>query len=167
MHAGMFGLMAGAIAAISASLAASLVWITVSAEDAPDLVAAAPVDRSVLEHGKLLAAVAPVALLASIAAIGIARIDPMAALWTIAGAAAAAVSAGYIGVWHQEPGARKDFRHRPRASWTAQLGQSFVTLAWAGATGLAASGLATLAIIPAVIALGVLLALGESRRKPA
>jgi ABC-2 type transport system permease protein len=167
MHAGMFGVLAGAVAAISASLAASLIWLTVSAEDAPDLVAAAPIDRRMLEHGKLMAAVGPVVILAGIAAAGIARMDPTAALWTLAGATAAAISAGYVGVWHQEPGARKDFRRRPKASWTAQLGQSFVTIAWAGATGLAASGLAALAIIPGVIAIGLLLALGESRRKPA
>jgi len=166
MNAGMFGLMGGVVAAISASLAASLAWITVSAEDAPDLVAAAPIDRRSLELGKLAAAVAPAALLAGVAAAGIARVDPMAGLWTILGAVAASISAGLVGVWHQEPGARKDFRRRPKASWTAQLGQSFVTIAWAGATGLAASGLAGLAIIPGVIALGLLLALGESRRKP-
>lgn len=167
MHAGMFGLMAGAITAISASLGASLAWITVSAEDAPDLVAAAPVERRVIERGKLMAAAAPVILLAAVAAIAIARIDPFAGLWTILGATAAAVSAGYVGIWHQEQGARKDFRRRPRASWTAQLGQSFVAIGWAGAAGLAAGGLAPIAIIPAIIALGILLALGESRRKPA
>lgn len=167
MSAGMYGLMAGAIAAISASLAGSLAWITVSAEDAPDLVAAAPVERRHIERGKLFAAVWPVTLLAGAAALGIARIDPIAGLWTIAGAIAASISNGLVGVWHQEPGARKDFRRRPRASWTAQLGQAFVTMSWAGATGLAAAGLPVLAIIPAVIALGVLVALGESRRKPA
>lgn len=167
MHAGMFGLMAGAITAISASLGASLAWLTVSAEDAPDLVAAAPVERRAIERGKLLAAAAPVVLLAGIAAIAIARTDPFAGLWTILGATAATVSAGYVGIWHQEPGARKDFRRRPRASWTAQLGQGFVAMGWASAAGLAAGGLAPLAIIPAIIALGLLLALGESRRKPA
>lgn len=167
LHAGMFGVMAGAITAISASLASSLAWITVSAEDAPDLVAAAPVERRVIERGKLFAAVAPVVALVAIAAIGIARIDPWAAGWTVIGSIAAGISAGYIGVWHQEPGARKDFRRRPRASWTAQLGQGFVAISWAGAAGLAASGLAPLGLIPAIIALGLLLALGESRRKPA
>jgi len=167
VHTGMFGIMAGAITAISASLGSSLAWITVSAEDAPDLVAAAPMERRVMERGKLIAAVAPVALLAGIAAILIARMDPLAGLWTFIGALAASISAGYVGVWHQEPGARKDFRRRPRASWTAQLGQSFVAVGWAGAAGLAAAGLAGIAIIPAIIALGLLLALGESRRKPA
>jgi ABC-2 type transport system permease protein len=167
MEAGMFGVMAGAITAISASLAASLAWITVSAEDAPDLIAAAPVDRGMIDRGKLAAAVLPVALLALAAAIAIARIDPLAGVWTLAGSVAAAISAGLVGVWHQEPGTRKDFRRRPRASWTAQLGQGFVAMGWAGAAGLGASGLAPLAVIPALIALGLLLALGESRRKPA
>jgi ABC-2 type transport system permease protein len=167
MDPGLFGLMAGAITAISASLAAALAWITVSAEDAPDLIAAAPVERRVVERGKLIAAVTPVALLAAGAAIGLARMDVMAGAWTFAGSIAAAISAGYVGVWHQEPGARKDFRRRPRASWTAQLGQGFVAIGWAGAAGLAASGLAPLGLIPALIALGLLLALGESRRKPA
>lgn len=167
IHAGMFGVMAGAITAISASLGASLAWITVSAEDAPDLVAAAPVERRVMERGKLMAAVTPVVVLAGVAAIAIARMDPFAGLWTFVGALAASISAGYVGMWHQEPGARKDFRRRPRASWTAQLGQSFVAVSWAGAAGLAAAGLAPIAIIPTIIALGLLLALGESRRKPA
>jgi len=161
------GLMAGAIAAISASLTASLAWITVSAEDAPDLVAAAPVERGAIDRGKLLAAVAPVLLLAACGAALIARETVTAGAWTLGGAACAALSAGLIGVWHQEPGSRKDFRRRPRASWTAQLGQSFVAIGWAAATGFAASGLWGIALIPGLIALGLLLALGESRRAPA
>lgn len=167
MPAGMFGLFAGAITAISASLAASLVWLTVSAEDAPDLIAAAPMERRIIERGKLIAAVAPVTALAAIAAVGIAQLDLNAAVWTLLGSIAAGISAGYVGVWHQEPGARKDFRRRPRASWTAQLGQGFVAMGWATAAGFGAGGWGALSIIPAVIALGLLLALGESRRKPA
>ena len=161
---GFLGLMGGAIAAISASLTASLTWITVSAEDAPDLVAAAPVERGALDRGKLTAAAAPVVLLAACGAGLIAQESVMAAAWTLAGAACAAVSAGLIGVWHQEPGSRKDFRRRPRASWTAQLGQSFVGIGWAAATGFAAAGLSWIALVPGLIALGLLLALGDSRR---
>lgn len=158
------GLMGGAFAAIGASLAASLVWITVSAEDAPDLIAAAPVDRGTIDRGKLIAATTPVIMLVGIGSLLIAQESPTAALWTIAGAACAAISAGLIGVWHQEPGSRRDFRRRPRASWTAQLGQAFVGLGWAAATGFAAAGLPVVALIPGLIALGLLLALGESRR---
>jgi len=161
------GLMGGAFAAIGASLAASLAWITVSAEDAPDLIAAAPVDRGKVDRGKLIAATTPVILLVSAGSLLIAQESTTAALWTIAGATCAAVSAGLIGVWHQEPGSRRDFRRRPRASWTAQLGQAFVGIGWAAATGFAAAGLPLLALIPGLIALGLLLALGESKRAAA
>jgi hypothetical protein len=37
-------------------------------------------------------------------------------------------------------------------------------MCWASATGLAAGGLAWIALIPALIALGLTIALGESRR---
>jgi ABC-2 type transport system permease protein len=161
---GILGLMGGAVAAISASLAAAVTWITVSAEDAPDLVAAAPIERATVERGKLLAAAAPILALAGLAASLIAQESLGAGLWTFAGAASAALSAGLIGVWHQQPGSRRDFRRRPRASWTAQLGQAFVGIGWAGATGLAAAGQPLLALVPGLIALGLLLALGESRR---
>ena len=158
------GLMGGAIAAISASLTASLTWITVSAEDAPDLVAAAPVERGTLDRGKLFAAAGPVLLLAAAGAMLISQESVAAATWTFIGATCSSLSAGLIGVWHQEPGSRKDFRRRPRASWTAQLGQAFVGIGWAAATGLAAAGWPWVALIPGLIALGLLLALGESRR---
>lgn len=158
------GLMGGAVAAIAASLTGSLAWITVSAEDAPDLIAAAPLDRAKVDRAKLVAAVVPVGLLVAVGAAFIGQASLAAGAWTFAGGVAAAVSAGFIGIWHQEPGSRKDFRRRPRASWTAQLGQSFVAVGWAGATGVAAAGQPVLALIPGVIALGLLLALGESRR---
>jgi hypothetical protein len=45
------------------------------------------------------------------------------------------------------------------------LGRSFVAFGWIGATGLAVSGWALAAIIPAMISLGLMLALHESRPK--
>jgi ABC-2 type transport system permease protein len=167
VSSGFLGLMGAAVTAISASLAGTLAWVTVSAEDAPDLIAAAPVERARVDFGKLIAAAFPVVVLAGLAAAFVAQKSLVAGLWTLAGAATTSISAGLIGIWHQEPGSRKDFRRRPRASWTAQLGQSFVGLGWAGATGFAAGGNPVLAIIPAIVALGLLLALGESRRTPA
>jgi ABC-2 type transport system permease protein len=164
MSNSFLGLIGGAVTAIAASLAASLTWITVSAEDSPDLIAAAPVERATVERGKLVAATVPILFIVAGAALLIAQESAPAALWTFAGAASGAVSAAFIGLWHQEPGSRRDFRRRPRASWTAQLGQAFVGIGWAGATGFAAAGLPLLALIPGIIALGLLLALGDSRR---
>ena len=60
-------------------------------------------------------------------------------------------------------GSRKEFRRRTRGSLLLNFGRSFVALGWVGATGLAVSGWALAAIIPAIISLGFMLALHESR----
>jgi ABC-2 type transport system permease protein len=157
-------MLSGAFVFLASSLAASLVWLTSSAEDAPDLIAAAPITPAMVVQAKAFAAGAPVAalMLAPVSAAFV--IAPMAGVWLLLGSAAAIASACLIGIWHQRPGDRKNFRRRrANASLAATLGQSFVTLSWAGATGLAVAGMALLSIIPALIAIGLVLALHESR----
>lgn len=150
------------------SLSASLAWLTVSAEDAPDLIASAPVERDQIEYAKAVAAAAPPALLLLPPAIGASIVvAPMAGFWLLVGGAAAIISTCLIAIWHQTPGSRKDFRRRTRGSLLLNFGRSFVALGWISATALAVSGWPLLAIIPALIALGLLLALHESRPKPA
>lgn len=158
---------AGAIVFISSLLSAGLVWLAVSAEDAPDLIAAAPVPDAHVERAKAVAATAPVFAVLTIPAIAALFVSPIAALWFVLGAGAAIVSTALIGIWHKAPAQRKDFRRRARTSLAANFGQFFVTLAWAAATGLAVwSGWgAILALIPTLIALGLLLALHESHVK--
>ena len=139
----------------------------VSAEDAPDLIAAAPVSKTAIERAKLLAASLPVFTLLLIP-LGIVAVDSLIdALWLALAAIGAVVSACMIGIWYQKPGNRKDFRRRRGGSFLAGLGQTFVTLLWGIAAGMAVSGWAIVAIIPAIVALGLLLAMGESKPKPA
>ncbi len=149
------------------TFAASLAWLTVSAEDAPDLIAGAPVAREQVEYAKAFAAATPAAalLLPPALAAGV-LIAPMAGFWLLVGGAAAILSACLIAIWHQQPGSRKDFRRRTRGDLMLNLARSFVGLGWIGATALAVSGWALAAIIPALIALGLLLALHESRPTP-
>jgi ABC-2 type transport system permease protein len=158
---------AGALVFISSMLAHGLVWLTVSAEDAPDLIAAAPVDRPRVERAKALAASLPLIALNLAPMIAAAFVSAPAALWLAAGLVLSIVSTTLIGIWHQQPGKRRDFRTRARArvSLAANFGQFFVTLSWAIATALTVAGgiAALLAIIPALIALGLMLALHESR----
>ena len=159
-------LYSGAFVLLSSTLASSLAWLTVSAEDAPDLIAAAPVSRDKIDLAKALAAGLPVGALMLIP-IGFAGyIAPVAAFWLILGVGMAIASACLIAIWHQVPGNRKNFRRRARGSLVANLGQMFVILGWSAATGLAVNGWAIAAIIPALIALGLLLALHESRKPP-
>lgn len=150
------------------SLAASLAWLTVSAEDAPDLIASAPVSRDRIELAKALAAGIPAAALLLPPAIGAAVVvAPMTGFWLLLGGSAAIVSTCFIAIWHQTPGNRKDFRRRTRGSLLLNFGRSFVALGWIGATALAVSGWPLAAILPALISLGLLLALHESRPRAA
>lgn len=153
------------------SFAASLSWLTVSAEDAPDLIASAPVSRDQIDNAKAFAAAAPAIMLLLAPVIGAsALVAPLAGFWLLLGGSAAILSTCLIAIWHQTPGSRKEFRRRSRGTLLLNFGRSFVALGWIGATGLAVSGWPLPAIIPALIALGLLLALHESRpreRQPA
>ncbi len=148
------------------SFAASLAWLTVSAEDAPDLIASAPVSRDSIDNAKAAAAALPSVLLLLPPVIGAGIVvSPLVGFWLLLGGAAAIVSTCLIAIWHQTPGNRKEFRRRTRGSLLLNFGRSFVAFGWIGATGLAVSGWPLLAIIPALIALGLMLALHESRPK--
>ena len=85
------------------------------------------------------------------------------ALWLLIGGSAAILSTCLIAIWHQAPGNRKEFRRRTRGDLLLNLGRSFVAFAWEGATFLAVRGWPLIALAPAVVALGLLLALHESR----
>jgi ABC-2 type transport system permease protein len=155
---------ASAFVLMLTSFAASLAWLTVSAEDAPDLIASAPVSRDEIDNAKALAAAVPSVALLLPPAIGAAIfVTPAAGFWMVIGGAAAIISTCLIAIWHQTPGSRKQFRRRTRGSLMLNFGRSFVALGWIGATGLAVSGWAIFAILPALVALGLLLALHESR----
>jgi ABC-2 type transport system permease protein len=146
------------------SLAASLAWLTVSAEDAPDLIASAPIDRDQIDNAKAFSAATPAAALLLPPVIGAAvLVSPLAGLWLLIGGSAAIISTCLIAIWYQHPGNRKEFRRRTRGSLLLNLGRSVVAFAWIAATGLAVSGLEVFAIIPGLIALGMLLAMHESR----
>lgn len=159
---------AAAFVLLATSFAASLAWLTVSAEDAPDLIASAPVARDHVDAAKAIAAAAPALALLLIPVVGAgAVVSPMAGFWLLAGGSGAIASAALIAVWHQAPGSRKEFRRRTRGTLLLNFGRSVVAFGWVGATGLAVSGWPLLALIPALIALGLLLALHESRPKTA
>ena len=150
------------------SFAASLAWLTVSAEDAPDLIASAPVSRDQIDNGKAFAAAVPSMLLLLPPVVGAAVVlSPMAGVWLLLGGGAAVVSTCLIAIWHQTPGNRKQFRRRTRGSLMLNFGRSLLAIGWVSATGLAVAGWPLAAIIPALISLGLLLALHESRPREA
>jgi ABC-2 type transport system permease protein len=154
---------ASAFVLISTTLAASLAWLTVSAEDAPDLIASAPITRDQLDLTKAVAAGAPVLALIVLPAVYSSTLSLFAGFWVFLGAAGAIASSCLIAIWYQVPGSRKNFRRRTRAGFFVNLAQVFITFCWTGATWFAVFGWALISILPAIVALGLLLALHESR----
>ena len=151
---------APALSLLASMLAGSLIWITVSAEDAPDLLISAPVSTRTIDRAKLIAAIAPVLLLMTIPLVVLIVRDAWAGAWATGGVICAAFSAALIGLWRRNPGARRDFvRRRAKASVLVGMGQAIVTLGITGTVGLGAYGYPWLAILPAILAAALLGAL--------
>jgi ABC-2 type transport system permease protein len=68
---------APALTLLAGALAGSLIWITVSAEDAPDLIASAPVHVRAVDRAKLFAAIAPVLALMVLPLLALSARDAM------------------------------------------------------------------------------------------
>lgn len=151
---------APALTLLAGALAGSLIWVTVSAEDAPDLITSAPVPIRTVNRAKLFAAIAPVLLLMTLPIIALAVRDPRVAAWTTGGVVVNAISAALIGVWRRTQGSRKDFvRRRQNGSLMSSLGKAFVGLGITATTAAGAYDYPWLALIPAIIVLAMLGAL--------
>ena len=136
-------------------LGGGLAWLAVSGEDAPDLIASAPIT----EHRMILAKVQSVlfAILLVFVPFLIAmagrslKIAGIVAL----GIALAATSSTLIQVWFRSQAKRRYFRRRQTSSRIATFAEAFSSVAWAGSAAIAASG-SWVALGPTVIALLVL-----------
>ncbi len=147
---------------LAAQLTGNLAWITVSAEDAPDLIASSPLAKARADRAKVIAAVLPVAAAIALPILGLAVLSPVAGLAALAGAAAAGGSSALINIWHQRPGQRRDFRKSRRSSWIVSLAETGVAFSWAAAAALLAL-LQPWWLIPACVGAGVVVLL----RRPA
>jgi ABC-2 type transport system permease protein len=153
-----------ALTLMANQLAGSLVWITISAEDAPDLLASSPAPRRLVLVVKLVAALGVVMAFVSLAAVPLTLIAPFQGLVVFVGCATAAVSAGLVNLWWQRPGKRTSFRKRAPAPWFVTVAELAIGLLVALATALlAAHQLAGLA--PALVAALVLAGLGLAARQ--
>jgi ABC-2 type transport system permease protein len=128
-----------AIGVIAAGqLCGSISWLTISAEDAPDLLAMAPVDPDRLKRMKLAAALAMVAPVAAIMPLIIAvRGAPLGGLVAFAGTIVAGAGAGGIELLLGKPAKRNAFRRRRQGSFLTSLLGLFVAIVVATATGAA------------------------------
>ena len=136
-------------------LAGGLAWLAISGEDAPDLVATAPVPARFIVRAKIEAVLGVIALVFAPLVAVLAIASPWHALVTASGIVVAAVAATAIQLWFRSQAKRSQFRRRQVSSRVATFAEAFSSIGWAATAAVAAVNL-LLAIAPALIALIVL-----------
>jgi ABC-2 type transport system permease protein len=152
---GAFNLLVPVLVMAAGQLSGGLAWLTISGEDAPDLVATAPIPTRFILRARIEAVLGVIAVvftpLVALLAIG----SPVHALMTAAGVVIAASASTAIQLWFRTQAKRSQFRRRQVSSRVATFAEAFSSIAWAATAAVATMSL-WLAIAPALIALGVL-----------
>ena len=136
-------------------LAGGLAWLSISGEDAPDLVTTAPVTSRRIVWAKIEAVIGVIAMVFAPLVIVLAVASPAAALVAGAGVLIATASATLVQLCFRVQARRSHFRRRQTSSRLATFAEAFSSISWAACAGFAAAG-TWLAAIPAVIAVGIL-----------
>jgi ABC-2 type transport system permease protein len=136
-------------------LAGGLAWLAISGEDAPDLVATAPVLAQHVMRAKIEAVLGGIGLAFAPFIGALAFLSAYHALIAALGILAAAAAATSIQFWFRKQATRRYFRHRQTASRFATFAEAFSSISWAATAALAAGG-TWLALFPAAIALAIL-----------
>ncbi len=126
--------LAPAMVMLSGSLASGLTWLTVSAEDAPELLASAPVQRGLLRRAKLVAGLTPVWALTVPLALVLAMSDATAAAIFTGCVAGATVSSGSLHLLLPRTGRRRDLRRRGKGNLLGNLLEMLTAVAWPALT---------------------------------
>ena len=124
----------------SGQLAGGLAWLAISGEDAPQLVATAPVPRHAVIRAKIEAVLVVIAVIVLPILAFMSMFDAITAAICAAGIAASSVAAVTVQLWFRSQAKRSSFRRRQTSSRIATFAEAFSSIFWAGATALAASG---------------------------
>jgi ABC-2 type transport system permease protein len=137
-------------------LAGGLAWLAVSGEDAPDLVATAPLGAARILRAKTEAVLGAIAAVFAPLTAALALASPFYAAVAAVGIPAAAVSATHIQLCFRAQAKRSHFRRRQTSSRIATFAEAFVSIGWASAAALAANEMWGAAAFPVVTAIGIL-----------
>jgi ABC-2 type transport system permease protein len=136
-------------------LAGGLAWLAISGEDAPELVATAPLTAGRILRAKVEAVMGSILMVFAPFILALALSSWFCALVAGIGIAVAAASATEIQLCFRAQARRSHFRRRQTSSRVATFAEAFVSIAWAATAALAAAG-ASLAVMPGVVAVGIL-----------
>jgi ABC-2 type transport system permease protein len=136
-------------------LAGGLAWLAISGEDAPDLIATAPVKASQIVQAKIEAVLGAIMLAFSPFVLALALVSTWPAFIAAIGVLTAAAAATTIQLWFRAQARRSHFRRRQTSSRIATIAEALSSIAWAATTGLAAAD-SLLALVPGTVGLIIL-----------
>jgi ABC-2 type transport system permease protein len=138
-------------------LAGGLAWLTISGEDAADLVATAPLPPSRVIRAKIEVVLMAVGVMFGPLVIALAFASAWQAAITALGVVVAAASATSIQLWFRVQAKRSQFRRRQTSSRLATFAEAFTSIGWA-ATAAMVLALPLAAAITGVMTAGILAA---------
>ena len=149
-------------------LAGGLAWLTISGEDAPDLVMSAPVTPFGLLRAKVEAVLQCIAVVFLPLTVALAFASPPRAVLAVIGIVAAASSSTAIQLWFRSQAKRSNFRRRHTSSRIATIAEALVSVTWAAAGAVAAMGswFGVPIALAAVVGLLIVRAFSPSRTQP-
>jgi ABC-2 type transport system permease protein len=154
-HNGGTALLVPVLIMAAGQLGGGLAWLAISGEDAPDLVATAPVSAGRALTAKVEAVLGGIAMVFGPFALALAFVAPVAATVAVGGIVLAAASATAIQLAFRTQAKRSHFRRRQISSRIATFAEALSSIGWAATGAFAAAG-TWVAVIPGVLALGVL-----------
>jgi ABC-2 type transport system permease protein len=153
--AGTLVLLSPVLIMAAGQLAGGLSWLAISGEDAPDLIASAPVSARQVLRAKIESVLGGIALVFAPFVLALAVAAPFGAVVTAVGILAATGSATAIQLWFRTQAKRSHFRRRQTSSRIATFAEALSSIGWAATGAVAAAG-SWLAIVPGLLTLAVL-----------
>jgi ABC-2 type transport system permease protein len=136
-HSTAIVLITPVIVMAAGQLAGGLAWLTISGEDAADLVATAPLSPSSVIRAKIEVVLMSVGVMFAPLVAPLAFVEPLQAVVTTIGVAVAAASATAIQLWFRVQARRSQFRRRQTSSRIATFAEAFSSIGWAATAALA------------------------------
>ena len=138
-------------------LSGGLAWLTISGEDAADLMATAPLPPARVIRAKIEVVLIAIGMIFAPLAVALIFASPLQAAITALGIAIASISATAIQLWFRVQAKRSQFRRRQTSSRLATFAEAFSSIGWAATAalalampvGAAITGLITAAILAA------------------
>jgi len=138
-------------------LAGGLAWLTISGEDAADLVTTAPLPALRVTRAKIEVVLMVIAAIFAPLVLALAFASPLQAIVTASGVIVAAASATSIQLWFRVQAKRSQFRRRQTSSRLATFAEAFTSIGWAATAALALS-IPEAAVVSGLMTSGILAA---------